>query len=75
MSLTNHAYFNLSAGLEPTICDHTLQLHCLAYNPDDGSGDGVPTGERRLVAGTCRDLNSPVQLKDVVDGQAGDSPD
>lgn len=74
VSLTNHAYFNLSAGMESTIRDHTLQLNCPAYNPDDGSGDGVPTGERRAVRGTCRDLSSPVLLGRVVDSQAADTP-
>ena len=48
VSLTQHAYFNPSADERATIGEHTLHLPgCSAYCPDDGSGDGVPTGELR----------------------------
>jgi hypothetical protein len=40
-----------AAGGTPTVNDseggHSLQLNSSAYNPDDGSGDGVPTGAQR----------------------------
>ena len=74
VSLTNHAYFNLSAGAEATMLSHTLQLNCQSFNPDDGSGDGCPSGEYRSVVGTRRDLRSPTSMKDVVEGQAADAP-
>eukprot|EP00746_Dinoflagellata_sp_MGD_P013765 gnl/MRDRNA2_/MRDRNA2_129888_c0_seq1.p1 gnl/MRDRNA2_/MRDRNA2_129888_c0~~gnl/MRDRNA2_/MRDRNA2_129888_c0_seq1.p1 ORF type:complete len:385 (+),score=76.35 gnl/MRDRNA2_/MRDRNA2_129888_c0_seq1:118-1272(+) len=75
VSLTNHAYFNLSAGTESTVRGHDLQLNCPAYNPDNGSGDGVPTGEKKLVEGTGRDLTKDlVSLASVIDAQAADSP-
>ena len=72
VSLTNHAYFNL--GASPTVHDHTLQLNCSGFNPDDGSGDGVPTGEYRSVKGTVRDYALPTPVAKVIEGQAGDTP-
>lgn len=75
ISLTNHAYFNLSAGATDTCHDHTLMLRCGAFSPDNGSGDGVPTGEQREVVGTARDMRDcPVPLAAVIDGQARLSP-
>ena len=75
VSLTQHAYFNLSADERATIGEHTLHLPgCSAYCPDDGSGDGVPTGELRGVAGTCRDLRSPTRLAHLIALQAADTP-
>jgi aldose 1-epimerase len=76
VSLTNHAYLNLSgaSGGEPNILGHTLQLNSAAYNPDDGSGDGVPTGELRPTAGTTRDYRLPTPLSAVIEGQRADSP-
>ncbi len=80
ISLTNHAYFNLRGvvGGTPTVNDdeegHTLQLNCSAYNPDDGSGDGVPTGEARSVVGTVRDYRMPTPVAQVIAGQASDTP-
>jgi galactose mutarotase-like enzyme len=56
VSLTNHAYFNLSAGADATVFGHTLQLACDAFAPDNGSGDGLPTGAFVSVEGTPRDL-------------------
>ena len=47
LSLTNHAYWNLSAGEDKTIHSHSLKLFSDAYAPDDGSGDGVLIGEFR----------------------------
>ena len=72
--------FNLrgAAGGTPTVNDteggHALQLNCSAYNPDDGSGDGVPTGEARPVAGTVRDYRMPTPMAQVIAGQSGDTP-
>ena len=73
-SLTNHAYFNLSAGTDPTSREHTLQMNCSGYNPDNGSGDGVPIGRTVPCAGTVRDYRSPTSLGTVIDSQAADSP-
>ena len=75
VSLTNHAYFNLSAGADDTVCRHTLQLACDAFAPDDGSGDGLPTGSFVAVHGTARDLrDSGISLAQIIDDQARLSP-
>jgi len=75
VSLTNHAYFNLSAGADATVFDHTLQLACDAFAPDDGSGDGLPTGNFVSVEGTLRDLRrAGKRLAQVIEDQARLSP-
>ena len=74
ISLTNHAYWNLSAGTDETVERHTLQLLSDAYRPDDGSGDGLPTGERKLVQGTARDAREGVNLGEFIAAQAALSP-
>ena len=75
VSLTNHAYFNLSAGADDTVSRHTLQLACDAFAPDDGSGDGLPTGSFVAVHGTARDLReSGISLAQITDDQARLSP-
>ena len=75
VSLTNHAYFNLSAGTDATVFDHTLQLACDAFAPDDGSGDGLPTGNFISVEGTPRDLRGRGKpLAQVIEDQARLSP-
>ena len=72
VSLTNHAYFNLGSG---TVSDHTLHLLCSGFNPDDGSGSGLPTGEHRSVKGTARDASGgPTRVGSLIEGQASDTP-
>ncbi len=43
ISMTNHMYFNLSAGREATIRNHTLMLSCDQFCPIDETG--LVTGE------------------------------
>lgn len=74
LSLTNHAYFNLSAGQESTVRSHTLQIDSEAVHPDDGSGDGIMTGEREEVEGGVQDLREPQLLSAVIDKQAAAKP-
>ena len=75
VSLTNHAYFNLSAGTDATVHGHTLQLACDAFVPDDGSGDGLPAGVFVSVEGTPRDLRMQGKLlAEVIHDQARLSP-
>jgi aldose 1-epimerase len=74
VSLTNHSYFNLSAGSDSTVFNHMLQLACDAYAPDDGSGDGLPTGRFVSVEGTSRDLRGGRPLSEVITDQARLSP-
>lgn len=45
--LTNHGYFNLSAGLSPTILDHELVIKAKSFTEVDANL--VPTGNHSMV--------------------------
>ncbi|OWP62754.1 galactose-1-epimerase [Hymenobacter amundsenii] len=57
LNLTNHSYFNLSAGRAPDVLGHELQLAADAYTVV--GPDQLPTGELRPVAGTPFDFREP----------------
>lgn len=69
VNLTNHAYFDLSAGTAPGgIMDQKLMLQADAYTPVDATL--IPTGERRPVAGTPFDFRRSTAIgKRVRDGR------
>jgi len=58
INLTNHSYFNLSAG--GTVLDDILTLHADTYTPVDATL--IPTGEFKPVAGTPWDFRSPTPI-------------
>ncbi len=60
ISLTNHMYFNLSAGLDNTIKNHTLMLSCDQFCPLDETG--LVTGEVMDVDGTPFDFRKAKPL-------------
>lgn len=56
LSLTNHAYFNLSAGASTTIAVQRLQVAASSYLPVDAAM--IPTGALAPVAGTSFDFRA-----------------
>lgn len=65
VNLTQHSYWNLSAGHSPAILDHELTIHADAFTPvDDGL---IPTGDQRLVHGTPFDFRQPRRIGACID--------
>lgn len=56
VNLTNHAYWNLSAGADSTILDHELSLKADSFTAVNGVL--IPTGKNPPVKGTPMDFNT-----------------
>ncbi|HPP24697.1 MAG TPA: aldose epimerase family protein, partial [Candidatus Saccharicenans sp.] len=69
LNLTNHSYFNLSAGTKDNIVDHELQILASAFTPVDETL--IPTGEIKPVAGTPFDFRQPVRIGKRIDQVPG----
>jgi aldose 1-epimerase len=60
INLTQHSYFNLSAGKSPDILGHVLMLNAAQYTPvDEGL---IPTGELAPVEKTPFDFRTPMAI-------------
>lgn len=64
VNLTQHTYFNLSAGKDSTILDHVLQLNAPSFTPVDAKL--IPTGKIEPVKGTPMDFTSPTRIGDHI---------
>ena len=64
-NLTNHSYFNLSAGKQPTIVDHVLMI--LADQFAEMTNTLVTTGNLIDVAGTPMNFTTPHKVGERID--------
>ena len=70
VNLTNHAYFNLSAGKDSTILDHELMLKADKFTEVDSVL--IPTGKLPDVKGTPMDFNTAKKIgKDIAAVKGG----
>jgi aldose 1-epimerase len=60
ISLTNHAYFNMSGDASGPVLDQLLTVNADAITAVDDKN--VPTGEMRAVAGTAFDFRRPTPV-------------
>ncbi len=64
-NLTNHSYFNLSAGKQPTNANHELVILADKYTEVDAGL--IPTGNFPDVAGTPMDFTTPHKIGERID--------
>ncbi|MBL7736289.1 MAG: galactose mutarotase [Chitinophagaceae bacterium] len=69
VNLTNHAYFNLSAGKDSTVLGHTLTVNADHFTVVNDKQ--IPTGALDSVKGTPMDFNQPLAIKTNIDKVPG----
>ena len=70
VNLTNHSYFNLSAGKDSTVLDHVVQLNADKYTPVNDQL--IPTGQIADVKGTPLDFTTAKAVgKDISSVKGG----
>lgn len=67
VTMTNHAYFNLSGSYTEDVLDHVLTLNSSRYLPTDENQ--IPTGEIADVAGTPLDFTRPTAIGLRIDAE------
>ena len=70
VNLTNHSYFNLSAGADSTVLDHELMLKADRYTP--ANAKLIPTGELKAVKGTPMDFTTAKKIGQDIQKTGGD---
>lgn len=69
VNLTNHSYFNLSAGKSPTILNHVLMIKANHFT--DVNAELIPNGKQMDVIGTPMDFTSPKLIGKDIAGVTG----
>jgi len=69
VNLTNHCYFNLSAGTDSTILDHELTLRATQFTPVNDQL--IPTGKIDTVKGNAMDFTSAKKIGKEIAQVAG----
>ncbi|MEC5143683.1 aldose epimerase family protein [Chitinophaga sp. 212800010-3] len=69
VNLTNHSYFNLSAGKDSTILGHELTLNAGKYTPVNDKL--IPTGKQDPVKGTPMDFTTGKKIGADIDKVKG----
>ncbi|HUQ66040.1 MAG TPA: aldose epimerase family protein [Flavitalea sp.] len=69
VNITNHSYFNLSAGRDSTILGHEIFINADKYIPVNN--ELIPTGELLPVKGTAMDFTIPATIGSDIDKVAG----
>jgi len=69
VNLTNHCYFNLSAGADSTILDHELMLRATQFTPVNAQL--IPTGKIDTVKGNAMDFTSAKKIGKEIAQVAG----
>ena len=67
VNLTQHSYFNLSAGLSRDILSHEITINSDSYLPVDQTL--IPTGELRDVGGTPFDFRESKSIGDDINNE------